>query len=100
MTQSIEEKPEVLELFSKAQRQGFVTPEDILEAFPTPETDLEALDNVYAKLSDLNVEVVDGHKQDGRWAANASHTLEVWTEEEPEPKVILRRGRGRTRPGA
>lgn len=89
MTQSVEEKPEVIELFSKAKRQGFVTPEDILEVFPTPETNLDALEDVYAKLSDLNVEILDDHKHDDRWTVTVAGDLEAWTEEEPEPKAIL-----------
>jgi RNA polymerase primary sigma factor len=57
------EEPQIDALLAKGKKQGYVTPEDILEAFPSPESDVEAIDDAYAQLADLHIRVVDGEEK-------------------------------------
>ena len=67
-------------LMAKGRQQGFVTSADMLEAFPKPEDDIEAVDAAYDQLADMNVDVAED------WA----HQEQVWPAEaeEPRPPVI------------
>ncbi|MDP2935127.1 MAG: sigma-70 factor domain-containing protein, partial [Dehalococcoidia bacterium] len=55
-------------LIAKGRQQGFVTTDDMLEAFPKPEDDIEAVDDAYEQLADMNVEISES---------------EVWEQQEP-----------------
>ena len=46
-------------LFARGKQQGFVTAEEILQIQPEPEMHLEEVDELYAELLDLNIEVLD-----------------------------------------
>ncbi len=53
-------------LIERARRQGFVTPDQILQVQPAPESHLAEVDEIYAELLDLNVEIVE----DGDWSGS------------------------------
>ncbi|MDP2660861.1 MAG: RNA polymerase sigma factor RpoD [Dehalococcoidia bacterium] len=62
-------------LLAKGRQQGYVTPNDILEAFPKPEADVEAVDEAYEQLADLNIDVSEDWDQHSRpWPADAEET--------------------------
>ena len=46
-------------LFARGKQQGFVTAEEILQIQPEPEMHLDEVDELYAELLDLNIEVLD-----------------------------------------
>src|SRR5690349_15110823 len=46
-------------LFARGKQQGFVTADEILQIQPEPEMHLEEVDELYAELLDLNIEVLD-----------------------------------------
>ena len=50
---------DVAELLECARRQGFVTADQILQVQPAPETHIAEVDEIYAELLDLNVEIID-----------------------------------------
>ncbi len=59
-------------LLAKGRQQGYVTPNDILEAFPKPEADVEAVDEAYEQLADLNIDVAEEWDQHGQpWPPEA-----------------------------
>lgn len=47
-------------IISKGKNRGFVTFDEILREFPTIETDIGFLDELYSKLSNLNINVIEG----------------------------------------
>lgn len=47
-------------LILRGQERGFVTYSDILKTFPDIEEDLMLLDDIYARLGELNVDVLEG----------------------------------------
>lgn len=51
------------ELIAKGRTQGFVTQDEIMAIFPDVEESVEQLDEVYAKLSEHGVEVVDNREK-------------------------------------
>lgn len=77
-----EQKDEQIDkLFAKGRQQGFVTTEDMLEAFPKPEDDIEAVDDAYEQLADMNVEISESEvweQQEQPWPAPT---------DEPRPPV-------------
>jgi len=83
MTHGLEEKPQVDQLFTKAREQGYVTPDDILQAIPTPEADVETVDEVYMQLADLNIPVME-KKASPAWTAVVTALPHA---EEPELKL-------------
>ncbi|NIM46762.1 MAG: RNA polymerase sigma factor RpoD [Candidatus Aenigmarchaeota archaeon] len=54
-----EASPKIGELIEKGRNQGFVTQEEILAAIPDVEENIEKLDDLYATLMDLGIEVVE-----------------------------------------
>lgn len=50
-------------LVEKGRKQGFITQEEILAAFPEIEEDIEKLDELYANLSEQGVEIVDKREE-------------------------------------
>ncbi len=68
----LHDKPEELEreiayrneklkkLIQKGEKRGFLTYAEILKEFPDIEEDIEFLDEIYEKLNDAEIEVVDG----------------------------------------
>ncbi|TAK33867.1 MAG: RNA polymerase sigma factor RpoD [Chloroflexota bacterium] len=83
MTHGLEEKPEVDQLFIKAREQGYVTPDDILQAIPAPEADVEAVDELYIQLADLNIPVME-ETATPAWAAVVTALPHA---DEAEPKL-------------
>src|SRR3990172_9821586 len=83
MTHGLEEKPQVDQLFTKAREQGYVTPDDILQAIPTPEAEVETVDEVYMQLADLNIPVME-KKASPAWTAVVTALPHA---EEPELKL-------------
>ena len=49
----------VTDLIKKGRDQGFLTQDDILEAFPFAEKRVEELDDLYAKLLAENIDVFE-----------------------------------------
>jgi RNA polymerase primary sigma factor len=50
---------DVAEFLERARQQGYVTTDQILQVQPAPETHIAEVDEIYAELLDLNVEIVD-----------------------------------------
>ena len=50
---------------ARAKQQGFVTTEQILQVQPAPEMHIAEVDEIYAELLELNIEIVD----DSEWPA-------------------------------
>ena len=55
----VKAKSAIDQLISRGKEVGFVTQDDILEVFPEAEKNLEALDELYARLADESVDVFD-----------------------------------------
>src|SRR5210317_899253 len=53
-----EEEP-VLGLLEKAEVQGYLTVDDVLEAFPDPEERLDQIEEVFLRLNEAEIEVYD-----------------------------------------
>jgi RNA polymerase primary sigma factor len=53
-----EEEP-ILELLEKAEVQGYLTVDDVLEAFPDPEERLDQIEEVFLRLNEAEIEVYD-----------------------------------------
>lgn len=62
----------VTDLIKKGKNQGFLTQEDILEAFPDAEERVEELDNLYASLIDEGVDVFESLTPDEAEAEEAA----------------------------
>jgi RNA polymerase primary sigma factor len=60
-----EETHVLIELVEKAEVQGYLVTDDILEAFPEAEEALEQLEEVFIHLQDAGIEVFD-HKDDAK----------------------------------
>jgi RNA polymerase primary sigma factor len=53
-----EEEP-IAELLEKAEVQGYLTVDDVLEAFPDPEERLDQIEEVFLRLNEAEIEVYD-----------------------------------------
>ncbi|HDH09777.1 MAG TPA: sigma-70 family RNA polymerase sigma factor, partial [Chloroflexi bacterium] len=49
----------VAELLEKAEAQGYLTPDDILDAFPEAEENLDQLEDLFAYIQDAGIEIYD-----------------------------------------
>ena len=49
------------DLLARGRQQGFITADEILQVHPEPEAHLDEVDELYAELLDLNIEVLDEH---------------------------------------
>ncbi|HEX2916462.1 MAG TPA: RNA polymerase sigma factor RpoD [Chloroflexia bacterium] len=52
----------VSDLLARGKKQGFVTQDQILQAVPEPETHIEQVEDVYAELLELGIEVLEEAK--------------------------------------
>ncbi len=52
----------VSDLLSRGKKQGYVTQEQILQAVPEPEAHLEEIEDVYAELMEMGIEVLEEDK--------------------------------------
>ena len=59
------EKWEFDELILKGKKQGFLTPEDILQYIPKPEQDVAHIEDIWEALSESGVEIVESDKTTG-----------------------------------
>jgi RNA polymerase primary sigma factor len=86
---------EMKELRDKGRDQGYVTEEDLLEAMPEPEMDVQKLDDIYAELFAAGIDVKetepeaedDADKPAEEWATGTTLPA-IWPEakiEEPTP---------------
>lgn len=57
------------ELVTKGKSQGFVTQDEIMAIFPEVEENVEQLDEIYATLSEKNIDVIDSREK-MIWAAD------------------------------
>jgi RNA polymerase primary sigma factor len=65
MTEFLEQQEDVVEsLIEKAELQGYLTMDEVLEAFPDPEERLEQVEEVFLRLNEAGIEVYDD-KSDG-----------------------------------
>jgi RNA polymerase primary sigma factor len=89
---------ELKELMSKGRDQGYVTEEDLLEAIPEPEIDIQKLDDMYAELFGAGIDVKEtepeaedeADKPTEEWAEGAALPA-TWPEvkvEEPTPTEL------------
>lgn len=69
-------KVEIRKLLKRGKEQGFITQEEILAIFPTPETDVEAVDDLYHKLISENIDVFDTTEIDGSDMMKSASELE------------------------
>jgi RNA polymerase primary sigma factor len=60
-----EKNLQALALVSKGKKRGFLTYAEILKEFPDIEDDVMFLDDLYAKLSDAEVDIVEGGQASG-----------------------------------
>ena len=69
MAEFLEQQEEVVEnLIEKAELQGYLTMEEVLEAFPDPEERLEQVEEVFLRLNEAGIEVYDdkaGSEEEG-----------------------------------
>jgi hypothetical protein len=49
----------VADLLSRGRAEGFITHDQILEALPTPEAQMGALEELYAAAAEAGIEVLD-----------------------------------------
>jgi RNA polymerase primary sigma factor len=56
----VDEVIKIERLVTRGKERGFVTYDEILREFPTIETDIMLLDELYAKFSNLNIDVLEG----------------------------------------
>lgn len=63
MPEELEEETSEKDLFEKGKKQGFITQEEIMVAFPEIEEDIEKLDEIYANLLDQGIEVLDKREE-------------------------------------
>lgn len=54
----------VQELIKKGRREGHITNDELMTAFPHAESDLDTLDDIYTRLMKLNIEIVDNLDKD------------------------------------
>ena len=60
MTDFLEQQDDVVEgLIEKAEVQGYLTMDEVLEAFPDPEERLEQVERVFLRLNEAGIEVYD-----------------------------------------
>ena len=65
MSEFLEQQEDVVEnLIEKAELQGYLTMDEVLEAFPDPEERLEQVEEVFLRLNEAGIEVYDD-KSDG-----------------------------------
>ncbi|MFN2217854.1 MAG: RNA polymerase sigma factor RpoD [Anaerolineae bacterium] len=65
MAEFLEQQEDVVEsLIEKAELQGYLTMDEVLEAFPDPEERLEQVEEVFLRLNEAGIEVYDD-KSDG-----------------------------------
>jgi RNA polymerase primary sigma factor len=55
----------VNDLLTRGKKQGYVTQDQILQLVPEPEAHIEEIEDVYAELMDLGIEVLDETKEFG-----------------------------------
>lgn len=80
------DKDRVDSLISKGKSQGYVTEDDILEAVPEPELNLDLLDDAYAQLLDAGIQIVEEEDQDAIDKMDALDDKDTeWLEEEVLP---------------
>lgn len=56
----VDEALKIERLISRGKERGFVTYDEILKEFPTVETDIMLVDDLYSKLNSLGVDILEG----------------------------------------
>ena len=54
-----QEHSPLAQLIQLGREKSFITPEDILKYFPNPESDVDALDRIYAALIAADIPYID-----------------------------------------
>ena len=73
---------ELKDLMTKGRDQGYVTEEDLLEAMPEPEVDIQKLDDVYAELFGAGIDVKETEPEE-----ETEKPSDEWAGEETLPAV-------------
>jgi RNA polymerase primary sigma factor len=71
--------PDMAAFLARAKQQGFVTTDQILQVQPAPEMHIAEVDEIYAELLELNIEIVD----DSEWPAAPAPRVD------PPPPVLI-----------
>ncbi len=83
MVTNYDETQVLTDLIAKGRRQGHLTADDILEAIPRPEDDLERFEEIANQLAENSIEVIDRDRTLPRINGDQPEPAE---EEEPEPE--------------
>lgn len=70
----VDASPDVERLVSKGKSQGYVTVADILAAYPYIEDNVEELDELYASLMNMGIEIVES-KEEAEWHEEEEETV-------------------------
>jgi RNA polymerase primary sigma factor len=73
MAKSSKKKQSIEKLINKGKELGFLSQEDILEVFPTIEEDIELLDEIFKKVQENDIEVLEPEEET---KADTTMTLE------------------------
>jgi RNA polymerase primary sigma factor len=63
MAKTSKKKEAIEKLLEKGKEQGFLSQEDILDLFPTIEDDIELLDEIFEKVQDEDIEVLEPEEE-------------------------------------
>ena len=63
MPKSSKKQKSIDNLLEKGKEQGFLSQEDILEVFPTIEEDIELLDEIFKKVQETDIEVLEPEEE-------------------------------------
>ncbi len=83
---------DVTALIGQGLAQGYLTQEQILAVLPTPEMNIEQLDEVFATLIDMGIDVIDDPRGDFSVAPTSPHNLALInapTAPQPETELEL-----------
>ncbi|WP_341469876.1 RNA polymerase sigma factor RpoD [Candidatus Chlorohelix allophototropha] len=61
--EALEPVSNLSDLLARGKKQGYVTQDQILQAVPEPESHLEQIEDVYAELIELGIEILDDAKE-------------------------------------
>jgi RNA polymerase primary sigma factor len=70
----------ILNLIRQGKKEGFVTQDEVLKTFPAAETDIEALDELYAILIEHGVDVFDEAEEKEKTPEEVEEEVELFTE--------------------
>ncbi|MDD2270259.1 MAG: RNA polymerase sigma factor region1.1 domain-containing protein, partial [Candidatus Dojkabacteria bacterium] len=63
MAKSFKKDEAIKKLVERGKEQGFLSQEDILDAFPTIEDNIELLDEIFKRVQDEDIEVLEPEEE-------------------------------------